>query len=198
VAAAQRTLQAATARVGEARSALFPALALTAEGGHASSAVEDLFKWSSRAWLVSAVLSLPILDGGRNQAAVDRAQAALEGAVADYRQRVLAAFADVEDSLATLRAVRGQAEYTAIAAAAARRATELADKRYRAGEDSVLQLIDTQRESLALQRQAVRLRGEWAGRTVELIRALGGGWQAPQQTAGWAGGVADRPAAGQR
>ena len=56
------------------------------------------------------MLSLPILDGGRNQAAVDRAQAALEGAVADYRQRVLAAFADVEDSLATLRAVRGQAK----------------------------------------------------------------------------------------
>jgi multidrug efflux system outer membrane protein len=178
VAAAQLDLQAATARVGAVRAALFPALTLTANAGHVSGDVDDLFKWSSRAWLASLVLSLRIIDGGRNAAAVTRAEAALDGAVANYRQTVLGAFADVEDQLAQLRAVREQVALTDTAVASARRAAELANIRYRAGEDSYLQFIDTQRGLLAIQRQAVRLRGEWANSTVGLIRALGGGWDA--------------------
>lgn len=176
VTAAQRSLAAATARVGVARSALFPALALTAEGGHASSELENLFKWSSRAWLASVVMSLPILDGGRNKAAVEQAHAQLDGAVASYRGTVLAAFADVEDSLASLKSVREQVDHIDTALVSARRAADLANKRYRAGEDSYLQLLDAQRELLAVERQAVRLRGNWAGSTVGLIRSLGGSW----------------------
>ncbi|MBX3623125.1 MAG: efflux transporter outer membrane subunit [Rhizobacter sp.] len=176
ITAAQRSLAAATARVGVARSALFPALALTAEGGHASSELENLFKWSSRAWLASVVMSLPILDGGRNQAVVTQANAQLDGAVAAYRGTVLAAFADVEDSLATLQSVREQVDHVDTALVSARRAAELAGTRYRAGEDSYLQLLDAQRDLLAVERQAVRLRGSWAGSTVGLIRSLGGSW----------------------
>ena len=59
---------------------------------------------------------------------------------------------------------------------AARRSADLADKRYRAGEDSYLTLIDAQRSLLSAERQAVLLRGAWAGQTVGLVRALGGGW----------------------
>lgn len=191
VTAAQLAMQAATARVGSTKAAIFPALTLTAEGGYGSYELDDLFKWSSRAWLINAVLSLPIIDGGRNRAAITRAEAQLEGAVADYRQAVLAAFADVEDNLAGLRAVRGQVDHTTAAVASARRAAELADKRYKAGEDSYLQLIDAQRDLLTIQRQAVRLRGSWAGNTVGLIRALGGGWQAaPAAEAALPGGSA--------
>lgn len=179
VSAAQYAMQAAAARVGVARSALFPALALTANGGFASSQLEDLFKWSSRAWLASAVMSLPVIDGGRNRAAVAGAEAQLEGAAADYRDKVLAAFADVEDSLSDLRAVRDQLGHTDVSLTSARRAASLADKRYRAGEDSYLQLLDAQRDLLAIERQAVTLRGTWAANTVGLIRALGGGWQMP-------------------
>lgn len=178
VAAAQRSMQAATARVGVVKAALFPALALTADAGYASGELSDLFKWSSRTWLLSAVMSLPIIDGGRNRAAVTRAEATLEGAVADYRGVVLGAFADVEDQLATLKSVREQVGYSRTALEAARRAASLADIRYRAGEDSYLQLIDTQRELLAVQRRAAQLRGDWAVATVGLIRALGGGWDA--------------------
>jgi multidrug efflux system outer membrane protein len=176
VTSAQRSLAAATARVGVARAALFPALALTADGGHASSELENLFKWSSRAWLASVVMSLPLIDGGRNRAAVEQAQAQLDGAVASYRGTVLSAFADVEDSLANLKAVREQVGHIDMALVSARRAADLAGKRYRAGEDSYLQLLETQRDLLAVERQAVRLRGNWAGSTVGLIRSLGGGW----------------------
>ncbi len=176
VTAAQRQLTAATARVGVARSALFPALTLTANGGYASTELSDLFKVDARTWLAGLLFSLPLLDGGRNRAVVQGAEAQLDGAVADYRQSVLGAFADVEDSLSNLRSVRDQVDHVDTALASARRAADLAGKRYRAGEDSYLQLLETQRDLLAVERQAVKLRGDYAGSTVGLIRSLGGGW----------------------
>ncbi|MDI1259013.1 efflux transporter outer membrane subunit [Aquabacterium sp.] len=176
VAAAQAQMMASTARVGLARSAIFPALSLTANGGYASYELSDLFKWNARTWLVNAVLSMPLFDGGRNKANITRAEASLEESVASYRQTVLAAFGDVEDKLSSLSAVRGQAEALDNAVVSARRSADLADKRYRAGEDSYLTLIDTQRSLLAIERQAVQLRGSWATSTVGLIRALGGSW----------------------
>ncbi|MFT3856672.1 MAG: efflux transporter outer membrane subunit [Aquabacterium sp.] len=179
VAAAQARMMAATSRVGQARSALFPALVLTGQRGQASYELSDLFHWDARTWLASAVMSLPLFDGGRNRAAITSAEASLEASVADYRQSVLNAFGDVEGQLSSLGAVRAQSESLAEAVVAARRAAELADKRYRAGEDSYLTLIDTQRSLLAIERQAVQLRGAWASSTVGLIRALGGGWGAP-------------------
>jgi multidrug efflux system outer membrane protein len=179
VAAAQLSMQAATARVGVAKSAIFPSLALTGNAGFASSELEDLFKRSAREWLVSAVFSLPIIDGGRNKAAVKFAEAQLDGAVATYRDAVLQAFADVEGNLAGLRSAREQVAYIDNAVGSARRAAELADKRYRAGEDSYFELMDAQRNLLTVQRQAVQLRGLQAANTVGLIRSLGGGWNAP-------------------
>jgi multidrug efflux system outer membrane protein len=176
VSAAQAQMMAANARVGLARSAIFPALMLTSNGGYASYELSDLFKWDARTWLASAVLSLPIFDGGRNRAAITQAEAQLEESVANYRQSVLVAFGDVEDKLSTLSAVRGQTEALDEAVVSARRSAELADKRYRAGEDSYLTLIDTQRSLLTIERQAVQLRGAWATSTVGLIRALGGSW----------------------
>lgn len=176
VAVAQARMVAANARVGQARSALFPALVLTAQGGQASSELSDLFTMSARSWLVSAVFNLPIIDGGRNRAAITRSEAALEESVADYRQSVLQAFGDVEGQLSGLTATREQAGSVDEALGAARRSADLADKRYRAGEDSYLTLIDAQRSLLSAERQAVQLRGAWVGQTVGLVRALGGGW----------------------
>jgi multidrug efflux system outer membrane protein len=176
VAAAQASMMAANARVGQARSALFPALVLTAQGGQASAELADLFTLNARNWLVSAVFNLPVIDGGRNKAAITRAEAALEESVAGYRQSVLQAFGDVEGQLASLGSARDQAESVDEALVAARRSTELADKRYRAGEDSFLTLLDTQRSLLSTERQSVQLRGAWASQTVGLVRALGGGW----------------------
>jgi multidrug efflux system outer membrane protein len=176
VVAAQAQMRAASARVGQAKSALFPALVLTAQGGLASLELRDLFEWSARSWLTSAVLSLPLFDGGRNQAQVSRAEAQLAESVASYQQSVLQAFGDVENQLSALGSLREQSGSLDDALVSARRSADLADKRYRAGEDSYLTLLDAQRSLLAVERQALQLRGAWAGSTVGLVRALGGSW----------------------
>ena len=175
----ETTRTASPARIGVARSAIFPAVSLTGQGGYESVQLADVFKWSSSTWLIGALLSLPIVDGGRNKANIRRAEAALDESVGVYRQRVLVAFGEVEDNLVGLRTLDGQARATDEAVASARRASELAEKRYRAGQTGYLESIDAQRELLVVQRQAVQLRGSRATTTVALIRSLGGGWNRP-------------------
>jgi multidrug efflux system outer membrane protein len=167
---------AANARIGVAKSAMFPALRLTAAGGGESEDLGDLFKWSSRTWVVGALMSLPLIDGGRNRAAVARSEAALEESVAGYRQSVLSAFAEVEDNLVGLRTLAGQAQAIDDAVASARRSAELAHKLYDAGRSSYLDVLDAQRNLATVERTAVQLRGSRATATVALIRSLGGGW----------------------
>ncbi|MGZ8301313.1 MAG: efflux transporter outer membrane subunit [Telluria sp.] len=177
IAAAQRAMVASNARIGAAKAAMFPALALTGDAGGASVGLSDLFKWSSRSWVLGALMSMPILDGGRNKANVARSEAVLEESVAAYRQNVLVAFADVEDNLAGLRILAGQAEQVDAAVVSARRSADLARKLYDAGRSSYLDLLDAQRNLAAVERSAVQLRGERAVTTVALIRSLGGGWE---------------------
>lgn len=176
IAAAQRAMIAANARIGLARSAMFPALRLTGAGGGESDDLSEVFKWSSRTWLVGALLSVPLIDGGRNRANIARSEAALEESVAEYRQSVLTAFAEVEDNLAGLRTLAGQAQAIEEAVASARRSAELASKLYEAGRSSYLDVLDAQRNLAAVERNAVQLRGTRATTTVALIRSLGGGW----------------------
>jgi outer membrane protein, multidrug efflux system len=178
VSAAQRTILAAQARVGSARAAWFPDLSLTAAGGYASPELGDLFKWSARAWSVGALLSLPIFDGGRREAGVQGAQAQLDGAVASYRGQVLVAFKEVEDQLSALRLLQEQAQAQARAVGSAARATALSESRYRNGMDSQLELLDARRSELRNRREALQVRATQYQATVELIRALGGGWDA--------------------
>lgn len=177
VTAAQNSLLASQARVGAAKAAYFPNIALTASGGYASTEIEDLFNWSSRAWLIGAIFSLPILDGGRREAGVQAANAELDGAVASYRDQVLVAFRDVEDQLAALRLLAAQAEAQARAVNGARRTTLLSDARYRGGYVSQLELLDAQRSELRNRREELQVRSARYQSTVALVRALGGGWQ---------------------
>ncbi|MGH8807064.1 MAG: efflux transporter outer membrane subunit [Noviherbaspirillum sp.] len=176
IAAAQRAMIAANARIGVAKSAMFPALRLTAAGGASSADLSDLFTWSSRSWVLGALLSLPVIDGGRNRANIARSEAALEESVATYRQSVLAAFAEVEDNLSGLRTLAGQAQSIDDAVTSARRSAELANKLYQAGRSSYLDVLDAQRNLASVERNAVQLRGTRATTTVALIRSLGGGW----------------------
>ena len=176
VSAAQAAVLAAQARVGVAQKAWFPAVTLTGSAGQASPELGDLFKWSARAWGVGALLSLPLFDGGQRAAQVEGAQARLEAALAEHRGQVLQAFRDVEDQLASLRLLAGQAEAQDRAVAAARRATELSDVRYRNGLVSQLELLDARRSELRNRRQALQVRSAQYAATVGLIRALGGGW----------------------
>jgi multidrug efflux system outer membrane protein len=176
IAAAQRAMMAANARIGVAKSAMFPALKITGAGGGESADLSDLFNWSSRTWIIGALLSMPIIDGGRSRANVARSEAALEESVATYRHSVLTAFAEVEDNLSGLRTLAGQAEALDDAVTSARRSTDLAGKLYQAGRTSYLDLLDAQRNLAAVERSAVQLRGTRATTTVALIRSLGGGW----------------------
>jgi multidrug efflux system outer membrane protein len=176
IAAAQRAMIAANARIGVAKSAMFPALLLTGAGGGLSEDLSDVFKWTSRTWVIGALLSMPVIDGGRNRANIGRAEAALEESVASYRQSVLGAFADVEDNLAGLRTLAGQARSIDDAVASARRSAELASKLFQAGHSSYIDVLDSQRNLVAVERSAVQLRGARATTTVALIRSLGGGW----------------------
>lgn len=176
VAAAQASLLAAQARVGVAQAAWFPRIALTADGGFASPELGDLFKWSARAWSIGALLSVPLLDGGRRDAQLQVAQAQLDGALAGYRGQVLGAFREVEDQLSALRLLAEQSQAQGRAVDAARRASVISETRYRNGLVSQLDLLDARRSELRNRRQALQVRAAQDQSTVALIRALGGSW----------------------
>ncbi|HWU34103.1 MAG TPA: efflux transporter outer membrane subunit [Methylovorus sp.] len=180
IAQAQRALAAASARVGAAKAAFFPRLMLTGTGGYESNELHDLFKWSSRSWLlgplVGTALTLPILDGGRNKANLSRADAVYEREVANYRQQVLVGFQEVENNLSGLRTLDRQIDYQRQAIASASVAERLANTRYKNGSASYFEVIDAQRTSLSVQRAEVQTAGLRMLTSVGLIRALGGGW----------------------
>ena len=177
VSSAQYAMLAAQTRVGVAKAAWFPNIALTASGGYASSELSDLLKWSSRAWALGVLAAVPVLDGGRRRAGVDAASAELEGAVAAYREQVLVAFRDVEDQLAALRLLAEQSEAQGRAVASAGRTTSLSNARYRAGYVSQLELLDAQRSELRNRREALQVRSAQHQASVALVRALGGAWE---------------------
>ncbi len=176
IASAQRAMEASNARIGVAKAAMFPALNLNAGAGGMANSFADVFQLSNRSWLLGALLSVPLIDGGRNKANVARSEAALEESVATYRQSVLVAFAEVEDNLAGLRILIEQAGQTDAAVVSARRSAELAQQLYDAGRSSYLDLLDAQRNLATVERNAVQLRGSRSVTTVALIRSLGGGW----------------------
>jgi multidrug efflux system outer membrane protein len=186
IAAAQLSMAASNARIGVAKAAFFPSLTLTGFGGVESSELGNLFEWSSRTWLLGplfgTLLTMPIIDGGRNQANLDRTYAVLEESVATYRQTVLGAFTEVEDQLVSLRTLSTQADALRDAVASAQRAFQISNTRYTNGASSFLDVIEAQRTLLAVQLLQEQTRGARAISTVALIRALGGGWDAPPQT----------------
>jgi multidrug efflux system outer membrane protein len=183
VAAAERQLASANAKIGVAKGAFFPVVTLTASGGYLSGDVESLFNWNSRVWSIGPSVSLPIFAGGRNRANLQRARSAYDESVALYRQQVLVAFGDVENSLSGIRQLTVQAEAQARAVTAARRATDLATQRYRSGIVAYLEVVDASRDALAAERANAQLAGQRLITTVQLIKALGGGWNVRQLAA---------------
>ncbi len=178
VLAAQMGVQAAQERVGVAQTAWFPSISLTASGGYASPDLSDLLKWSARSWGVGALLSLPLIDGGRREAGVQGANAQFDEQMAGYRQQVLVAFKEVEDQLSALRLLSEQSAVQDLAVSSARRASSLSDVRYRNGAISQLDLLDARRSELRNRRQALLVKALQYQATVALVRALGGGWSA--------------------
>ncbi|WP_420998397.1 efflux transporter outer membrane subunit [Cupriavidus sp. 30B13] len=183
IAAAERAMAAANSRIGIARAAFFPSLTLTGTGGFESATLGDLFKWSSRAFLLGPLagtaLNIPIFDGGRRSANLANARAVYEEDVAKYRQQVLTAFREVEDGLSDLRILEAQTQTQADAVQSATRAADISRTQYREGAINFLDVIDAERTALQTRRAAVQLQSVQAAATVNLIRALGGGWGDP-------------------
>src|SRR6266568_7406260 len=180
VAEAERQLASANARIGVAKAAFFPVLSLTGSGGYVSGDIDSLFNWESRTWSLGPSLSLPIFAGGRNRANYKRSQAAFDESVARYRQQVLVAFGEVENSLSGIRHLVDQAAAQQRAVANASRAAELATDRYRSGIVSYLEVVDASREALQAERGNAQLAGQRLIAAVQLIKALGGGWTEPR------------------
>jgi NodT family efflux transporter outer membrane factor (OMF) lipoprotein len=183
VAAAERQLAAANARIGVAKASFFPALSLTGSGGFLSADVDSLFNWSSRTWSIGPTLTLPIFAGGRLRANYHHAQAVFAESVGVYQQQVLVAFGDVENSLADIHYLAGQAEAQARAINHSKRAADLATQRYTSGVVSYLEVVDASREELDSERAGAQLAGRRLIADVQLIKALGGGWNSPLLTA---------------
>ena len=177
VAAAERRVAAANAQIGVAKAAFFPDLSLSANGGWQASTLASWITAPSRFWSFGPVLAQTIFDGGLRGAKQDQATAAWEGTVATYRQTVLAALADVEDNLASLRILEREASVQDEALQAARKSLELAINQYKAGVVSYLNVVTAQAAALGAESTASNLRARRMAASVGLIKALGGGWE---------------------
>ncbi|MGE0755099.1 MAG: efflux transporter outer membrane subunit [Alphaproteobacteria bacterium] len=181
VSAAIKQVEATNRQIGVARSAFFPRIALTAVGGFESPNFEDLFRWSNRAWLIgpgaASVVTQPIFEGGRIFHEIERFESLRTEAVAGYRQQVLVAFKEVEDSLNAIRLLAEESNQQAQASKAARKSERLARTLYQAGDIRYADSLDAERTSLATQRGFVQAHGQRWLATITLIRALGGSWE---------------------
>jgi multidrug efflux system outer membrane protein len=177
VAESERLLASQNARIGIAKAAFFPVVRLTGAAGLESGDISTLFNWQSRAWSLGPSISLPIFEGGRNLANLKRSQGAYEEAVAKYRERILVAFSEVENGLSGLRILAEQATAQSRSVTAAGRTADISNKRYLAGLVSYLEVVDSDRTKLQTEREAARILGQRLVTSVQLVKALGGGWQ---------------------
>src|ERR1017187_1526004 len=180
VAADERLMAQANAQIGIAKAAYYPTLTLSATGGFESSSIANWLTWPSRFWSVGPTLAETLFDAGLRTAAVAQFQAAYDQTVANYRQTVLTAFQQVEDNLAALRILSTQTQQQDAAVNAARRYLAIATDRYKLGLDPYLDVITAQTTLLSNQQTAVSLRMQQLTDSVQLIEALGGGWDATQ------------------
>jgi multidrug efflux system outer membrane protein len=177
VAEAERSMAAASEGIGIAKAAFFPSIQLTGRAGVESADLKDIFNWENHIWSLGPNISLPLFEGGRNRAGMERARAAYEEAVAQYRSRVLAAFHEVEDGLAGLRLLKEQFDAQTRAVDAARKVADLSRSRYREGLSSYFEVVQTDRTALENELLAYQLNGQRLVTTVQLVKALGGGWR---------------------
>ncbi len=177
VAAAERRMLAANARIGVAQAAWFPSLNLTGSAGFTSNALSSIVSAPNRVWSLGLGLAGTLLDFGARSANVDSARAAYDEALANYRQSVLEAFQEVEDNLASVRWLAEEGDLQQDAARLARESVLLTVNQYKAGTVSYLSVVQVQATQLNEERQTVQLLGRRLASTVRLIRALGGSWQ---------------------
>jgi NodT family efflux transporter outer membrane factor (OMF) lipoprotein len=180
VAAAERKLAAANAQIGIAYAAYYPTLTLGASGGFDSSTWKHLFDWPSRVWSIGPSVSETVYDGGLRRATVNQFITTYNADVATYRQTVLTAFQQVEDSLAAVRLLSQQILKQQQAVTSSEEALKLEVARYETGVDPYLNVVTLQTTLLSNQETLASLHVLEMTNSVTLIEALGGGWDLSQ------------------
>src|SRR3546814_587541 len=178
VAAAERRTAQANARIGVAQAAWFPDLTLSAQAGYRSGQWAQWLTAPASFWSLGPALALTIFDGGAREAQVKEARAGYDAQAAAYRQTVLTALREVEDYLVQLH-VLGQEQATqGRALAAARESLRLTQNQYEAGLIDYLSVVQVETTALSTERAALSLASDRLAASVQLIAALGGGWEA--------------------
>jgi outer membrane protein, multidrug efflux system len=176
IAEVERLVAASNAEIGVAKTAALPHISLTGLAGFESTSMASLFSWQNGIASLAASAITPLFTGGRTKAGVDEAWAVYRQSLAQYQKTVLVAYQEVEDQLAALRILTGEAQSTADAVTNAQQAETIALNRCRSGLVSYLDVIYAQTALLANQRTATQISGQRMVATVVLIKALGGGW----------------------
>ncbi len=178
IAAAERAMAAANAQIGVAKAAYFPNVTLSATGGIESLSFTDWFTWPSRFWSVGPAAAETLFDAGLRKATVRQYQALYDETTANYRQTVLTAFQQVEDNLAALRILAQDLQQQDAAVQSAKRYLNQATVRNTAGLDPFLNVLNAQVSLLVYQQTYVNFQTQQRIASVQLIEALGGGWDA--------------------
>jgi NodT family efflux transporter outer membrane factor (OMF) lipoprotein len=180
IAAAERTVAEANAVIGIEKAAYYPALSLTGSAGLQSSVITKLFSLPAFFWSLGASASQILFDAGLRNATVEQYTATYNAQVASYKQTVLTAFQQVEDYIATLRVTSQQIARQDSAIKAAQNYLNIATSRYQTGLDPYLDVITAENTLLSDQQTEVTLRVSEMTAAVQLIQALGGGWDVSQ------------------
>ena len=180
IAANERLMEQANAQIGVAVSAYYPTLTLSAAAGFETHSFTSWFTWPSRFFSVGPALSETIYDGGLRHATVLQFRAQYDQTVANYRETVLTAFQQVEDNLAALRILSIEIQQQDAAVVSAERNLKVATDRYKLGIDPYLNVLTAQTSLLSNKQTAVNLRIQQMTSSVQLVEALGGGWDASQ------------------
>jgi NodT family efflux transporter outer membrane factor (OMF) lipoprotein len=182
VASAERRVAEANAQIGVARAAYFPTITLSGSAGYQSASLGNLVSAQGLAWSVGATLAQTLFDGGKRKAVTEQARAIYQGTVANYRQTVLTAFQEVEDNLSTLRILSDELRQQNAAIESSQHNLTLATARYQSGLDIYLDVLTAQIALLSNQRTGMNLRMQQMTASVQLIKALGGGWESSHGT----------------
>jgi NodT family efflux transporter outer membrane factor (OMF) lipoprotein len=180
VAADERLMAQANAQIGVARAAYYPTLTLSASGGFESTNASNWFSWPSVLWAIGASASETIFDAGLRRATVQQYRSMYDETVANYRQTVLTAFQQVEDNLAALRVLSKEIQEQDVAINSAQRYLTDANNRWKLGLDPYLDVISAETALLSNQQTMVNLRMQQITASVQLVEALGGGWDKTQ------------------
>ena len=181
IAEAERQVASANASIGAARSALFPSLTLSANGGYRNSGINNLFDFGNRFWSLGPAMALSIFDAGAKRAAIAQAQANYDATVANYRQTVLSALQGVEDQLVALNVLAKEAALQAQTTRASAQTVALTRNQYQAGTVAYLNVLTALTTDQTAQRTALDIQGRQLAASVALIKALGGGWQVREE-----------------